>query len=65
MCFLKERSVAFEAFKEWKILVEVQMDRKIKYLRTDNDLEFCREEFNDFCKVHRIARYKTVRYTPQ
>ena len=65
MCFLKERSVAFEAFKEWKILVENQMERKIKYLHTDNGLEFCSEEFNAICKVHGIATHKTVRHTPQ
>jgi len=63
--FLKAKSDAFEAFKEWKILVENQMERKIKYLCTDNGLEFCNEEFNDFYKVHGIARHKTVRHTPQ
>jgi len=63
--FLKAKSDAFEAFKEWKILVENQMERKIKYLRTDNGLEFCNEEFNEFCKVHGISRHRTVRHTPQ
>ena len=65
MRFLKSKSYAFEEFKEWKILVENQMEKKIKYLRTDIVLEFCNEEFNDFCKVHGIARHKTVRHTPQ
>ena len=31
MYFLKAKSDVFEAFKEWKILVENQMERKIKY----------------------------------
>ena len=41
------------------------MERKIKYLRIDNGFEFCIEEFNDFCKVHGIARHYTIRHTPQ
>ena len=41
------------------------MERKIKYLCTDNGLDFCSEEFNDFCKVHGIARHKMIRHTPQ
>ena len=65
MCFLKTKDDAFEAFKEWKILVENQMERKINYLCTDNGLMFCGKEFNDFWKVHGITRLKTVRHTPQ
>lgn len=65
MYFLKAKSDAFEAFKEWKILVESQMEWKIKYLRTDNGLEFCNEEFNELCKVYGISRHRTVRHTPQ
>ena len=64
VCFLKTKDDAFEAFKEWKILVENQMERKIKYLHTDNGLEFCSEEVIGFCKVHGITRHKTVRHTP-
>ena len=41
------------------------MERKIKYLRTNNGLEFYNEEFNDFSMVHEITRHKTVRHTPQ
>ncbi|KAK4841553.1 hypothetical protein QYF36_006375 [Acer negundo] len=39
--------------------------KKVKVLRTDNGLEFCKEEFNKFCRDHGIERHKTVRYTPQ
>ena len=34
-------------------MVEKQTSKKIKCLRTDNDLEFCSEKSNyDFCKEH-------------
>ncbi|GJT44656.1 retrotransposon protein, putative, ty1-copia subclass [Tanacetum coccineum] len=62
---MKHKSEAFEKFKHWKILIENQTGRKIKHLRTDNGLEFCSREFNDFCKDKGIARHYTVHYTPQ
>ncbi|KAG8480261.1 hypothetical protein CXB51_024850 [Gossypium anomalum] len=39
--------------------------KQIKYLRTDNGLEFCSDEFNRLCKSEGIVRYLTVRHTPQ
>nr|GEU39227.1 putative polyprotein [Tanacetum cinerariifolium] len=62
---MKHESEAFEKFKHWKILIENQTRRKIKRLRTDNGLEFCSREFNDFCRDEGIARHYTVRYTRQ
>ena len=38
--FLKGKNEVFSKFKEYKALVENQMDRKIKTLRLDNDREF-------------------------
>ena len=46
-------------------MVEKQTSKYVKCLRTDNGLEFCSDEFNNFCKVHEIMRHRTVRYTPQ
>lgn len=63
--FLKHKSDAFENFKHWKAQVENQTDRKVKYLRTDNGLEFCSHEFDNFCKDTGITRHYTVRNTPQ
>ena len=37
----------------------------MKRLRTDNGLEYCLNEFNQFCIKKGIARHKTVRHTPQ
>ncbi|XP_060210715.1 uncharacterized protein LOC132637677 [Lycium barbarum] len=59
------KSDVFENFKNWKILIENQCDRKIKCLQTNNGLEFCNEEFDNFCKIHGVLRYRTVRHTPQ
>ncbi|GJW07978.1 retrovirus-related pol polyprotein from transposon TNT 1-94 [Tanacetum coccineum] len=61
---MKHKSEAFEKFKHWKILIENQIERKIKRLRTDNGLEFFSRDFNDFCRDEGIARHYTVRSTP-
>ena len=61
---MKHKSQAFEKFKNWKVLIENQTGRKIKRLRTDNGLEFCSREFDDFCRNEGISRHYTVRYTP-
>ncbi|KAJ9538194.1 hypothetical protein OSB04_030927 [Centaurea solstitialis] len=62
---LKHKSGAFGKFKDWKVLIENQVGKKIKRLRTDNGLEFCSGEFDRFCKDAGIARHRTVRHTPQ
>ncbi|KAG8481484.1 hypothetical protein CXB51_026330 [Gossypium anomalum] len=63
--FLKQKSDVFSAFKSWKIMIEKQTGKQIKYLRTDNGLEFCSDEFNILCKSEGIVRHLTVRHTPQ
>jgi len=62
---LKNKSDAFEKFKEWHTLVENQIGTKLKVLRTDNGLEFVSEQFNEFCRKRGIKRHRTVAYTPQ
>ncbi|KAG8474632.1 hypothetical protein CXB51_031261 [Gossypium anomalum] len=63
--FLKQKSNVFSAFRSWKIMIEKQTGKQIKYLRTDNGLEFCSDEFNRLCKSEGIMRHLTVRHTPQ
>ncbi|KAG8489524.1 hypothetical protein CXB51_017540 [Gossypium anomalum] len=63
--FLKKKSDVFSAFKSWKTMIEKQTRKQIKYLRTDNGLEFCSDEFNRLCKSEGIVRHLTVRHTPQ
>jgi len=38
--FLKHKSEAFLAFKEWKVMVEKQTKKKVKKLCIDNGMEF-------------------------
>ncbi len=63
--FLKNKYEAFDAFKDWKVMVERQTERKVKYLRTDNGMEFCSRAFEDYCRKEGIARHHTIPYTPQ
>ena len=44
--FLKQKSDVFSTFKDWKTMIEKQIGRQEKCLRTDNGLEFCSDEFN-------------------
>ena len=63
--FLKDNSEAFPAFKEWKVMIENQTEKKVKKLRTDNGMELCSKNFNAYCKSKGIVRHYTVPYTPQ
>jgi hypothetical protein len=46
-------------------MIEKQSGKEVKYLRTDNGLEFCSEEFNAYCRKNGITRHRTVAHTPQ
>jgi transposase InsO family protein len=63
--FLKHKHEAFDAFKAWKVMVKKQTKRKVKVLRTDNDMEFCSNEFKFFCRKEGIVRHHTIPHTPQ
>jgi hypothetical protein len=65
VCFLRNKSEAFENFKVYKEMVENEMDSKIKCLRSDNGGEFTSKEFMDFCSKHGIKRQFFVARTPQ
>ena len=63
--FLRKKSEVFDRLKEFKALVENQIEKQIKVLRTDNGGEFCVNEFEELCKKCGIARENTTPYTPQ
>ena len=63
--FLRKKSEAFEAFKEFKALVENQKERKIKFLQCDNGTEYLSNDFDDFLKKSGIQRRLTVPYNPE
>jgi hypothetical protein len=62
---MKEKSEAFEIFKNFKVLVENESGCMILSLRTDRGGEYTSNEFNEFCKVHGVKRQLTAAYTPQ
>eukprot|EP00253_Pinus_taeda_P009271 PITA_09271 len=62
---LKKKFEVFDRFKEFKALVENEIEKKIKVLRTYNGGELCNKEFEEFCKKCGIARQKTTPYKPQ
>ena len=63
--FLKGKSEVFSNFKEYKALVENQMDRKIKTLRSDNGREFASKGFKDFYRESGNKRELNTPYNPQ
>uniref|UniRef100_A0ACD5YJF3 Uncharacterized protein n=1 Tax=Avena sativa TaxID=4498 RepID=A0ACD5YJF3_AVESA len=40
-------------------------EKKVKVLRTDNGMEFCSNEFEEFCSNDGMIRHHTIPYTPQ
>ena len=62
---LQQKIEVFKVFKQWKVLVENQMGKKIKRLRIDKNMEFFSFEFDEFCREEGIARHQTMHHTPQ
>jgi transposase InsO family protein len=65
VCFLKNKSEAFENFKIYKEMVESEMDSRIKCLRLYNGGEFTSKEFMDYYRNHGIKRQFSIARTPQ
>lgn len=63
--FMKEKSEAFNKFKEFKDKVETKVGNKIKFLRTDNGGEYTSDEFNNYLKTCGIRRQFLCPSTPQ
>ena len=62
--FLRHKSETFSKFKEFKALIEKQLGKSIKMLRSDGGGEYDSHEFSYFCKKHVIQRQFTTIYTP-
>lgn len=52
--FLQEKTEAFSTFKSFKTLVEHDVGKPIKMLRTDRGGEFNSQEFAYFCDLNGI-----------
>eukprot|EP00253_Pinus_taeda_P027649 PITA_27649 len=63
--FLTKKDELFKWFCSFKALVENQIGKKIKILRTDSGTEYESNEFNDYCKEVGIKREITTAYTPE
>lgn len=62
---LKNKSDTFNKFKEYKILIENQVGRNVKRLKTNNGLEYLSTKFNELCNKEGIIRHNIVRKNPQ
>ena len=52
---MKKKSEVFKKFLEFKGIVENQIEKRIKVLRTDNGGELYGNEFDQFYRYHGIA----------
>lgn len=65
LVLIKSKDQAFSAFKKIKAASELQVDKRLKILRTDRGGEFTSAEFNAFCENEGIERQLTAPYSPQ
>lgn len=63
--FLAKKSEAFTIFQKFKPLVEKESGNSIIALRSDNEGEFCSNEFSSFYDIHGIKHQLTTPHTPQ
>ena len=63
--FLRQKSDVFQSFKNWKCLVENEIGKKLKCLKSDNGGEYYNHEFEYYCSTNGIYRQKIVLRTPQ
>lgn len=63
--FLKQKSEASNAFRDFKAMVENQKERKIKCLQSDNGTEYLNKESEEYLKRHGILRRLTIPYNPE
>ena len=61
----ESKDQAFETFKEFKLMIEIELGTKLKMFRTDRGGEFTSKYFSKFCKENGIARQLTAPYSPQ
>jgi transposase InsO family protein len=62
---LKTKGKSFEKFKQYKELVENEIDHKIKVLQLDNGGEFVSKKFDAFLVECGIQRQTSAPYSPQ
>lgn len=63
--FLKAKSECCRVFQDFKAMVENQVDKKIKVLRTDNGGEYTGNQIEDYLRSSGVQHQTTASYTPQ
>lgn len=63
--FIKQKSEAFACFQKYKAMVENQLNRKIKILRSDNGKEYCNKDFDNYLAKEGIIHQRSNPYTPE
>ena len=63
--FMNSKAEVVEKFKEFKHLVENQLNKSIKALRIDNGLEYVNSHLSKILKNNGIIHEKTVAYSPE
>lgn len=63
--FLKGKDEVCRIFMEFCTMVETQLGRRLKCLRSDNGTEYTNSRLQTFLKEKGIRHQKTVKYTPQ
>jgi hypothetical protein len=63
--FIKKKSEAASAFFKYKAMVENQLGKRIKCLRSDNGTEYLCNELESYLEKHGIKHEMTVAYTPE
>lgn len=63
--FMQKKDQTFSKFYEFKDLVEKELGKKIKALRSDNSGEYVTQKFKDFCAVKGIKRGLMTPHNPQ
>jgi hypothetical protein len=61
---IQQKIDVFDTFKKWKALVENEIGKRLKCLRSDNGGEYCNKEFDDYFSYHGIHRENTIPVTP-
>eukprot|EP00253_Pinus_taeda_P028365 PITA_28365 len=62
--FMQKKSKTYSKFCEFKSLVEKELGKKVKALRSDNGGEYISDEFKDFCKAEGIRRELIALHNP-
>ena len=59
MYLIRRKADVLAASKTFKTRVELESEKKIKCLRTDNEGEYTSDEFDNFCQYEGIERQFT------